>query len=198
VFLSNPSRESFEFRRVGDERNHFQNRLSKEIRAGSLQVSTIPSGGPHGLLVKKTTKAYDDEVRTWRHKCSKIKQIISSIEFPRLQALLGAGYGSIMSPKPIPPEAMKTPASSQVIDLTGNATVSQANTPTAPQLNSASTPVSRPSQLDNPRAGIAVGQTSSTENTEGLQQCSGISPFIARGEHFFRDETIASSCSSEQ
>jgi hypothetical protein len=143
AFLSNPSRESFEFRRPSDEITHLQNRLGDEIRAGSLQVSADRSGSPHGLLVKKTTKPYDDEVRAWRHKCSKIRQIINSIGFPRLQAVLGAGYGSIMSLKPIPPETTRNPASPQVIDLTGNQTVSQADTPTAPQPNSASTPVSR-------------------------------------------------------
>ena len=74
-----------------------------------------------------------------------------------------------MSLRPIPPETMRNPASYQVIDLTGNPTVSQADTPTAPQLNSASTPVSRPSQLDNSRAGITAGQASSTENTTRIQ-----------------------------
>jgi len=168
AFLSNPSRDFFEFRRPSDERTHLQNRLGNEIRAGSLQASTIRSGSPHGLLVK-TTKAYDDEVRAWRHRCSKINQIINSIGLPRLQAVLGAGYGSTMSLRPIPPETMRNPASSQVIDLTGNPTVSQADTPTAPRLNSASTPVSRLSQLDNSRAGITAGQASSTENTTRIQ-----------------------------
>jgi hypothetical protein len=88
------------------------------MRAGSLQLSTIRSGSPYGLLVKKTSKAYDDDVRAW------MQQIINSIGLPRLQAVLGAGYGSIMSLRPIPPEMMKDPASSQVIDLTGNPTVS--------------------------------------------------------------------------
>jgi hypothetical protein len=74
-----------------------------------------------------------------------------------------------MSLKPIPPETMETPADSRVIDLTGNLNVSQANTPTAPQLNSAPTPVSRLSQLDNSRAGITAGQASSTENTTRIQ-----------------------------
>jgi hypothetical protein len=39
----------------------------------------------------------------------------------------------------------------------------------APQLNLAWTPVSRPSQLDNSRAGITTGQASSTENTRTVQ-----------------------------
>jgi hypothetical protein len=182
AFLSSPSRESFEFRRVAHERDHLQNRVNKEIRAGSLQVPTIRPGSPRGLLVKKTTKAYDDEVRTWRHKCSKIKQIISSIELSRLQALLGAGYGNIMSLKPIPPETMRNPASSQVIDLTGNPNVSQARTPMAPQLNSASTPVSGPSHLDTTRAATSVSPASLTENTTRIQNVpsSHLMPRLSR------------------
>ena len=194
AFLSNPSRESFEFRRPSDEITHLQNRLGDEIRAGSLQVSADRSGSPHGLLVKKTTKAYDDEVRAWRHRCSKIKQIINSIG-------LGAGYGSIMSLKPIPPETMRNPASSQVIDLTGNPTVSQADTPTAPRLNSASTPVSGPSQLDNSRAGITAGQASSTENTTRIQNVSASAivlpaPNTPSGQRPSQPRALASSSTS--
>lgn len=134
-----------DFRERHADRRHLEERLSRDIRNGSIATTVVRNRSPLWTLGHKYHHHFRSEVRGLRNERAAYKKVIDDLGLPQLRIFSVEHFVTIMSLAPIPPAPAPAPASSQVIDLTQDPVAQPTVLPASSSIPS--TPASSPLQI---------------------------------------------------
>ena len=92
-FLASPVKSEWRYKAAEPQRKHIDRQLYSIDCSTSVDKS---KGTPFTLVVTKTNKSYEKELRDWQQRCSLAQSSFDSLGHEKLKAMLAERYGETM------------------------------------------------------------------------------------------------------